>query len=333
MTAISALSKYFEILEGKTTPNYLKARAFGIDVDLSGPTDYLWEKHDEVLKQFRGTEKFNSGPTDLLDLKLELAKRILSDCDLCERQCHVNRLSGEKGFCGVGESRIASKFIHWGEEPELIPSYTIFFNRCSFRCVFCQNWDISQMDAGSYIPPSSLSQDIAAKVGAVRNVNWVGGEPTPNLPYILEVLKECDASLPQVWNSNMYMSIDAMKLLDGIVDLYLSDFKYGSDECAKRLSSAGNYWDIVSRNHKIANAQCEMIIRHLILPNHVECCSKPILKWIAENLDNSTIRVNVMDQYRPEYKARGFKDLSRRITSKELTTAWQYAENLGLDLV
>ncbi len=164
-------------------------------------------------------------------------------------------------------------------------------------------------------------------------MNFVGGEPTPNLPYILEVLKACNANLPMVWNSNMYMSAETMALLEGIVDLYLSDFKYGNDKCAKRLSNVERYFEIVSRNHKIANQQCEMIIRHLVMPNHVECCSKPVLDWIAENLNLKNIRVNVMAQYRPEYKAHLYGDINRRLTTKEFETAFEYAERLGLDLV
>jgi putative pyruvate formate lyase activating enzyme len=245
----------------------------------------------------------------------------------------VNRLAGEVGYCRVGESKVSSKFVHWGEEPELIPSYTIFFSRCTFGCVFCQNWDISQRDSGECVPEKDLARSIERMIGGVRNVNWVGGDPTPNLIYILEVLRQCNAPLPQVWNSNMYLTESAMSLLDGITDLYLSDFKYGNDDCAGRLSRITRYFEVVSRNHAIANRQAEIVLRHLVMPNHVECCTKPVMDWIAGNLDTSRVRVNVMDQYRPEYRAREYEGLDRRLSNNEFLEAYRYAEHLGLNIV
>ena len=159
-------------------------------------------------------------------------------------------------------------------------------------------------------------------------MNWVGGDPTPNLPYILQVLKECDINIPQVWNSNMYCSLETMKLLDGVIDLYLTDFKYGNDECAQPLSKVEGYMEIIKRNHIKAHDNGEMIIRHLVMPNHVECCSKPIMKWIAENLTNAT--VNIMAQYRPAYKAYDYEDISRRVSLDEVYLVKDYAEEQGI---
>jgi putative pyruvate formate lyase activating enzyme len=128
----------------------------------------------------------------------------------------------------------------------------------------------------------------------------------------------------------MYLTKQSMKLLDGIIDVYLTDFKYGNNQCAKRLSNVDNYWEIVTRNHKIARAQCEMIIRHLVLPNHFECCTKPVLKWIADNLDN--VRVNVMDQFRPEYEADEYEELTRKLTIEEFKSSQKFALDKGLSL-
>ena len=113
----------------------------------------------------------------------------------------------------------------------------------------------------------------------------------------------------QVWNSNMYCSEETMKLLQGIIDVYLTDFKYGNDTCAKRLSKVDNYFRIIKRNHKIAYKQGELIIRHLVLPNHIKCCSEPIFQWINRNIPD--VAVNVMAQYRPEYHAYEHKEISR----------------------
>lgn len=327
------LPNYYKILEKKAMPLYLKCKKVPIEIELTENEKNLWEVHDKTVEKVRKISSRDENEIlSLLDLKLELARLIIAECSLCERKCKVARTDGKKGHCKVLESKIASEFLHWGEEPELIPSYTIFFSGCTFNCVFCQNWDISQSTmSGTYIEPKIVAEMIERR--SARNVNWVGGEPTPNLAYILQVLKYCNANLPQVWNSNMYMSLETMRLLDGVIDLYLSDFKYGNDKCAERLSNVKNYFEIVARNHKIANAQTEMIIRHLVLPNHGECCSKPVLNWITENLDLNRVRVNVMAQYRPEYKAYKYEDLSRGLKSSEFLEAYKYAGELGLNLV
>ena len=267
---------------------------------------------------------------DSLSAKAEDASRILSSCVLCERRCSVDRTAGEKGFCGVLSPKISSEFLHLGEEPELVPSYTIFFSGCTFSCVFCQNWDISQNPGGG----AEISAETLAKMinrVSARNVNWVGGDPTPNLAYILEVLTLVEKNIPQVWNSNMYLTEESLALLDGVVDVYLTDFKYGEGECAIRYSNAPDYWSIVTRNHLEARHQAEVIIRHLMLPGHIECCTKPILSWISENL--SGVRVNIMDQYRPEYKACDFPELNHRIDTNEFREALDYGRKLGLNLV
>ncbi len=323
----TALSNYFKILAGERNANYLEAKKIEIDFDLNDKEEKLWKIHDTITR-----EKKDKPFLSLFDLKLELANRMLESCRFCERKCRVNRTKNQKGYCNVLESKIASEFIHTGEEPELVPSYTIFFSGCTFNCVFCQNWDISQYpDSGIYIEPRILAKLIEQRKNNIRNLNWVGGEPTPNLPYILDVLNHTSVNLPVIWNSNMYMSEETMKILDGVVDVYLSDFKYGNDDCAKKLSNIENYFRIVSRNHKTANKQCEMIVRHLVLPNHVECCTKPVLKWIAENLKN--VKVNVMAQYKSEYRAKEFPEINRRITKEEFDEAVNFAKNLGLDLI
>ncbi|MFH1788916.1 MAG: radical SAM protein [Candidatus Altiarchaeota archaeon] len=258
------------------------------------------------------------------------AESILSSCRLCERRCGVDRIRGVRGFCGVLEHRVSSEFLHFGEEPELVPSYTVFFAGCTFSCVFCQNWNISQ-NPGRGVKVSS--EEMAGMIEGVsaRNVNWVGGDPTPNLPFIIDVLAHLKKNIPQVWNSNMYVTEESMALLDGLMDVYLTDFKYGCDECALRYSLAPDYWRIVTRNHLEARRQAEVIIRHLVMPGHVECCTKPILTWIADNLEN--VRVNIMDQYRPEYQALDFPEINRRIDTNEYREAREFAEKLGLNLV
>lgn len=336
----AALAKYYSILEGSERANYLLAKQMLTDERLDRDNRHLWELHDSA----KDAKSWWRGSTSLLDIKTELADRMLRNCNLCERRCGANRRDGERGHCGVLDSRISSEFLHMGEEPDLVPSYTIFFSGCTFNCVYCQNWDIStRPESGSRMDPAALARMIerrhpqqgrqsamSAPEGGVRNVNWVGGDPTSNLPFILKVLRECNANLPQVWNSNMYLTEEAMRLLEGVIDVYLTDFKYGNDACALRLSGVENYMKVVERNHIVARGQCEMIIRHLVLPGHFECCTRPILRWISEHL--SLVKVNVMSQYRPEYKAAMYSELKRPIRMSEYRAAIELAEDLGLDL-
>ena len=211
----------------------------------------------------------------------------------------------------------------------MVPSHTIFFSGCTFHCVFCQNWDISQFNTGLYVEPLKLASVIAErKAQGSRNVNWVGGDPTPNVLYILQTLKELNVNIPQVWNSNMYCSVETMKLLQGVIDVYLTDFKYGNDRCAKRLSKVENYLEVVERNHKTAYSNGEVIVRHLVMPNHVECCSKPIIRWISENIPECV--VNIMAQYRPEYHAYEYDDISRHVSAEEVLEVKEYADELNI---
>ena len=341
--ARKSLERYFAVMEGKLPARFLVCKRVKVKVDLSASDEELWRAHERGLKEFRKLltdidkgktklENLKQPEPSLLDLKVGLAQRILKSCHFCERRCGVNRTAGKVGVCGVGErSRIASEFMHHGEESVLVPSYTIFFNGCTFHCQYCQNWDISQYpEAGVEVSPQTLAKlaEGARKDGA-RNVNWVGGDPTPNLHNILAALNECEVSIPSVWNSNMYCSLETMKLLFGTQDVYLTDFKYGNDECALRYSKVPNYFEVVARNHKLAFADAELIIRHLVLPGGLECCTRPVLKWISDNL-GGMVRTNVMDQYRPEAKAHEYPEISSRLTRDEFRRALEIAREVEL---
>ncbi|AEC52710.1 hypothetical protein PNA2_1795 [Pyrococcus sp. NA2] len=330
MGAKDALPKYFSILEGEDEPNFLLAKRVSVNYDPRDSLEELWQAHEEGMDKLRNNELSENAEKNLLDLKALIAEKILEKCSLCEIKCGVNRKENI-GYCRVKESLVASDFLHYGEEPELVPSYTIFFSGCNFRCVFCQNWDISQFRVGLEIVPEYLALKIerAFRFGA-KNVNFVGGEPTPNLPYILEVLRHVNVPIPVVWNSNMYMSEETMRLLDGIVDIYLGDFKYGNNECARKYSKIPRYWETVTRNFLLAKEhfRAEFLIRHLVMPNHLECCTKPVLEWIAENLGRD-VRINVMFQYRPEYKALEHEEIARMLTLEEMKRAEELVEEFG----
>jgi len=322
----SILSDYFEILEENKQAKFLLCKSVPVDFDISESSNSLWKKHNKVIKEIKF--KDFKPKQSLLDLKIEISSRIFRSCCFCERQCNVDR-TVKFGNCGVMQPRVSTEFLHIGEESVLIPSHTIFFSGCTFHCVFCQNWDISQYKSGSYVEVSKLRDIInKRKSQGSKNVNWVGGDPTPNLLYILQVLNDCNENIPQVWNSNMYCSTETMDLLDGVIDLYLTDFKYGNDICAKRLSFVDNYLEIVKRNHKIAYKNAGMIIRHLVMPNHLECCSKPIMQWIVKNLPDAV--VNIMGQYRPEHRAMNYKEISRTVWIDEVLQLKEYARELGI---
>ncbi|MDA8171423.1 MAG: 4Fe-4S cluster-binding domain-containing protein [Nitrospiraceae bacterium] len=338
--------RYREVVRGQLPAVFQILKEIKAEFDERADIEALWDVHERSMRVFYEIRrKIDAGeirPEDqiteersLLDLKLLLVKRIMESCQLCERRCKVNRWAGELGICRVGDRcLISSEFIHMGEEPYITPSHTIFFMGCPLKCQFCQNWAISQWyEEGTEIEGKTLAGiiDERKKEGA-RNVNFVGGEPTPQLFWIIESLKYCNENVAVVWNSNMYMTEKTMNILNGVVDMYLSDFKYGNDGCALRLSKVNGYFGVASRNHLIGSGHAEMTVRHLVLPGHIECCTKPVLKWIAENIRERCL-VNLMDQYYPCWKAHLYPDINRRLTQGEFEDAVGLATLAGLNFI
>ena len=323
------LREYHMILNGEKEPKFLQSKYQKARFTTTDSDETLWSIHNNMIAHPTYSEI--APDQSMLDLKHELARKIYAKCCFCEHRCLVNR-SRHHGECSVTTPCISSEFIHLGEETALVPSHTIFFSGCTLHCVFCQNWDISQIIKGWYIKPEKLAKIIEKRNDqGSRNVNWVGGDPTPNLSYILEVLRYVNEPISQVWNSNMYCSLETMHLLKGVIDVYLTDFKFGNDNCAKRLSKVDDYLDIVQRNHKIAYKQGEMTIRHLVMPNHITCCSKPIIDWIS--LHTPETLVNIMGQYKPDYHAKCYEEISRPTTRKEIQDVKAYAKKKGLFLI
>ncbi|MEW5936858.1 MAG: radical SAM protein [Candidatus Thermoplasmatota archaeon] len=329
----SGLKRYERLLERDAMPLYLAAKRVPVYyTGEEGVEALLGANRAGVRRLMESADELSAAAEsspNLIDLKREIASQILRSCRLCERRCGVDRTAGVCGHCRVLEAKIASEFVHLGEEPELVPSYTIFFAGCTFNCIYCQNWDISQdPDAGVAVHPERVASWIRRREGTVRNVNWVGGDPTSNLHFILDVLVRCTSPLPQVWNSNMYLSLEGMALLAGVMDVYLADLKYGNDDCAVELSNAPQYWETVTRNIMIGAETGDLLIRHLVLPGHLDCCSMPVLEWIAAHVPHA--KVNVMAQYRPAYRASG--KIARRPTMEEISAVRNRAHGLGLDL-
>jgi putative pyruvate formate lyase activating enzyme len=343
---VRRLRRYRGIIDKERLAKYLLSRDLVSNTPLGETTENLWTEHSE-LSRVHGEymQRVDSGEPRLsakggagvsfLDLKVELANRMLSECHFCERKCGADRTRDEKGWCKLGsESRVSSAFLHTGEEAPLVPSGTIFFSSCCFGCVFCQNNDISTNPNSGHVVDEKKLAAVAETLfrdGAL-NINYVGGDPIPNTHTILGSMKHLASNVTQLWNSNLYCSEDTMRLLVDVFDVWLPDFKYGNAECAQRLSGVTDYFTIVSRNHLTAYNHGEVIVRHLAMPNHLECCTIPILEWIAENMPNCM--VNIMGQYRPEHKVLWekdrFRDIARGVSREEMQKAFEKADELGI---
>lgn len=339
----ASLARYFAVMRGERPAKFLVARRIAAEFGNRDTLESIWRQHARLMGDFEALERrvdLGQGSLcemplpeqSLLDLKIEIAARILSHCHLCTRRCGVDRTKAESGYCGCGSQILVSSiFEHLGEEPELVPSGTVFTMGCTMRCKHCQNWTISQwVESGEAYGPERLAREIETlRRNGCRNANLVGGEPTPWLKQWLETFKHVDASIPIVWNSNSYYGPETAQLLAGFADVYLLDFKYGPGECATRISDAPDYWTVCTRNHQEAKKHGEIIVRILVLPNHLDCCTRPTIDWIAENLGPQT-RVNVMFQYRPEWKAHEVTELRRKLSTDEMRKAVQLAEEAGL---
>ena len=337
-----SLPRYVDVVRGRRPAKFVVAGSMAANFDPDASTRELWALHGRLLRRYGDAERRVDegsltlgdlgGGASFLDLKVELGRRIMASCHFCVRRCGVDRLAGELGYCRCGaEFAVSSSFPHLGEEPELVPSGAIFTCGCSIRCLHCQNWGISQWrEPGTPADPSRMAEVVEGlRRQGCRNVNMVGGDPTPHCWLWLRTMREVDASIATVWNSNSYYSQETAELLAGFIDLYLLDFKYGNNDCAEAISDAPGYWEACTRNHLMAKRHGELIIRVLVLPEHNDCCTRPILEWIAENLGPWT-RINIMFQYRPEWRAQERRELRRRLTRREMQEVLRIAEEVGL---
>lgn len=284
---------------------------------------------------------------------LELKQRarqahdLLLACTLCPRRCKVNRLSGEIGFCHAGgRAKVASYNSHHGEEPPLSGtggSGTIFFTYCTLRCVYCQNYPISQLGEGNEVSSKELAtMMLRLQERGCHNLNLV--TPTHYVPQILQALAEAGKQgfdLPIVYNTSGYESLSTLRLLDGVVDVYLADMRYADSPPARLYSAAADYprinkaaikemyhqvGDLVVDKHGVARRG--LIIRCLVLPENMAGTDQT-LRFIAEQVSPSTY-ISLMSQYFPAYKAQGMALLNRRITAAEYDRAKQAMTDYGL---
>ena len=271
----------------------------------------------------------------------------LEKCTICPHECKVNRKIGQIGRCKSKDTvKVALYSTHNFEEPCISGkkgSGTVFFSNCNLNCVFCQNYEISQQGKGKEISIEELANIfLIQQEKGVENINLV--TPTSYVPQIIEAIKIAKnkgLKLPIVYNTNGYEKVETLKMLEGYIDIYLPDFKYSDNLLAKRLSKVDNYFEITTKALKEMHRQAGkakfnasgvmqkgMIIRHLVLPNHI-LNSKRVLKWINDNMND--VYVSVMAQYFPTYRAKEIEEINRKLTKKEYEEIENYLYRLNLE--
>lgn len=280
--------------------------------------------------------------------RVEKAEALMGPaCRLCPRRCGADRLKGERGICGADDRLlIASTQLHLGEEPSIsgwLGSGTIFVTNCNLACVYCQNYPISRGGNGVETGPEPLAEKmLKLQEEGAHNINWV--TPTHAVPHLLpglRVAKREGLFIPIVYNSSGYDAVEALQLLDGVVDIYLPDMRYSDGGNALRYSGAADYPEVnrraVTEMHRQVGgleldknglARKGLLVRHLVLPNGLSG-TEAILRFLAEEISPSTY-VSLMGQYFPAYKAPGIPELARRITGKEYDEAKASMERYGL---
>jgi putative pyruvate formate lyase activating enzyme len=283
------------------------------------------------------------------------ARELLRCCTLCPRECRVDRASGELGACGVGADALVSSYgPHYGEESVLVGRHgsgTIFLAGCNLKCVFCQNYDISQLLHGHRVSIPRLAEVmLELQSEGCHNINLV--TPTHQVPQILEALDQAAGAglrIPTVYNSGGYESVDTLRLLGGVIDIYMPDVKYGDNDPGLKYSGVPDYWDrcreaVVEMHRQVGNLEirrvaCDdggtatiavrgLLVRHLVLPESL-ARSEQVFRFLAYEVSRDTF-INIMAQYRPAYRAQSFPELSRRITPDEYRAAVEQARRFGL---
>jgi putative pyruvate formate lyase activating enzyme len=285
-----------------------------------------------------------------LAARVDLALGELERCRVCPRRCDINRLEDETAICRTGrQARVASAFAHFGEEDCLRGSRgsgTIFFAFCNLRCVFCQNWDISQGPAGDELPPQAIG-DLMLRLqnAGCHNINFV--TPEHVAPQLVEAIALAVAQglrLPLVYNTSAYDSIASLQMMDGLIDIYMPDFKFWEETTSRRLARAGDYPDVaraavaemhrqvgVLRLDRYGIAKRGVLVRHLVMPGQVNETAQ-VFRWLAKRISPDTF-VNIMGQYRPEHRVSSddrYRDINRRITRQEMDAAYVAARSAGL---
>jgi len=286
--------------------------------------------------------------TGLLKKRVDQAYKMLRSCTLCPRRCKVDRLSGETGVCKTAEKAYVSSYSpHFGEEAPLVGrngSGTIFFTHCNLLCIFCQNYDISHQGYGEEVSGEQLAGIMLylQKAGC-HNINFVTpSHVVPQMLAALEIAVQKGLALPLVYNSSGYDSMHTLKLLEGVIDIYMPDFKFWDPEVAKKTCDAEDYPEtarqaVIEMHRQVGDlvtdesgiARQGLLLRHLVLP-HGLAGTREIMKFIAGQVSTNTY-VNIMPQYRPCGRAAEIKELSQPLSQKDFQTALEAAVEEGIE--
>jgi len=323
-------------LRGFAQPRLLETAVVGTGISVADllflPTDLLWQVHEVVPRERCPATR---GEASLLDLKIELARRMLERCELCGLRCRVDRTRGEPGRCGLGsQAYIYESYIHIAEEPPINPALNISLRGCGMRCRHCQQApDLSPRGSPrEELTPASWER---LDLSGARSLTFVGGNPTESLYAILVFLRAAPPYflLPIGWNCSGYDAVEAIQLLNGVCDVYVPDLKYGKEGCARRLSGAPGY---VENARAVITEMCRqdipVFVRILVLPGHVECCHVPSLEALIPM--RSQVRVNILGQYTPDFLIRDTDgSLARRPLSAEVARVRDAALEMGFETV
>ena len=266
--------------------------------------------------------------------RARIARAMLTDCRFCAHDCRVNRPAGENGLCHAGaEARFFSAQTEVADEQELVPAFNVALSGCDLRCDFCitgaSSWNPR---AGAAFDARAMAKQArAALEGGARTIQLLGGEPTVHLPAALEFVSWLPETARLVWKTNAHGSAQARELLDGMFNVCLADFKFGNEDCARRLAKVPDYVRIVRENLLWASEHSELIVRHLLMPGHVECCWQPVAEWLAAELPG--VKVNLRSGFWPAWQAARHPELRRTVSGPESARAVDLARRLGLNLV
>jgi putative pyruvate formate lyase activating enzyme len=266
--------------------------------------------------------------------RAERAQTHYRACTLCEHRCGVDRAAGQPGRCRAGaEARVWRHRVEYGEELELVPSHLFYLSGCNLSCAFCvQGPEAFDPSLGRALDGRWLRETIDWGIGqGARNVQWIGGEPTIHLPAILAASAECGPLPPVVWKSNFFATDQTWDLLDGLVDVYVADFKFGCDACAKRLAEVDNYLAVVTRNLLAVAGKAWLIVRHLLLPGHFDCCYRPIVDFVRRWLPR--VPISIREGYLPSWQAGRHVELTRVLDRQSGARARALAAESGLNVI
>ena len=262
------------------------------------------------------------------------ARAMLAECRFCAHDCGVNRLACPAGRCHAGaETRCFCAQVEVTDELELIPTYAIAFSGCDLRCAFCitgaESWNARAGE--SFDAPTMAARAIDALGRGARTVMVLGGEPTVHLHAALDLVALLPPDARLVWKTNAHGSPQARSLLDGMFDVWLADFKFGNDSCAQGLAQIPNYTSVVGENLHWAARHSDLIVRHLLMPGHLECCWKPVANWLAAELPG--VKMNLREGFWPAWHSRNHAELRGPVPLDESKAAFDLARQLDLNLI